>query len=281
MRPDTELLMNTEIIELQYGKNWARLYRADCLDLLLTLEAQSIDAILTDLPYGTTACSWDIIIPFAPMWKAVRHVLKPRGVFVTTASQPFTSLLVASNLAWFKYCWVWDKHLPIGFLDANRKPLKRHEDIAVFSENGHAYNPQKTAGKPYHKGKRALTPSYGAYVCLEGHNESGDRFPTTIIDISNADRNKDGHPTQKPVALYEYLARTYTSEGDMILDFCMGSGTTGLAALKLHRNFIGVEIDRHWFDVARKRLEGFTAQPELPLEEVMEDIHPISLDFFT
>ena len=168
-----------------------------------------------------------------------------------------------SNLAWFRYCWVWDKRLPIGFLDANRKPLKRHEDICVFSANGHTYNPQKTAGAPYHKSKRALTHSYGAYVCLESHNESGDRFPTSIIDISNADRNKDGHPTQKPVALYTYLLRTYTNPGDVVLDICMGSGTTGVAAVTEGRSFIGYELREDYFAIAQRRIADAQAQPAL------------------
>jgi site-specific DNA-methyltransferase (adenine-specific) len=237
------------------------LYLGDCLEVMLTLEAASIDAVITDLPYGTTACKWDEIIPFEPMWAAVKRLLKPRGVFVTTASQPFTSRLIVSNLDWFKYEWIWDKRLPTGFLDANRKPLKRHENVVVFCNNGSmTYNPIKFVGEPYKKGKKALTPSYGKYKCLPSVNESGERYPTSIIDISNANRNKDAHPTQKPVALLEYLIRTYTNEGDTVLDICMGSGTTGVAAVQTGRNFIGIEKDAGYFEIAAKRIERAAAQ---------------------
>lgn len=233
----------------------ARLILGDCLEVLPGMEAGSVDAIITDIPYGTTACSWDTIIPFPDLWRVVKHILKPRGVFVTTASQPFTSALVMSNPGWFRYEWIWDKKLPTGFLDANRKPMKRHENIIIFAAGKHTYNPQKWHGKPYKKGKRALTSVYSEYRCEPGLNETGERYPTTILEFSNANRNGDGHPTQKPVALYEYLIYTYTGPGELVADITMGSGTTGVAALRLSRKFIGIEIAPEYFDIACRRIE--------------------------
>jgi site-specific DNA-methyltransferase (adenine-specific) len=224
----------------------------DCLDILPTLPDGCADAIITDLPYGTTACKWDVIIPFDKMWEQVKRLCK--GAFVTTASQPFTSVLVVSNLDWFKYEMTWNKRLPTGFLDANRKPLKVHENIAVFSRNGHTYNPQMWQSTPYKKGRKKLTESYGEYKLLSGESD-GKRYPVSILDISNANRNKDGHPTQKPVALYEYLIKTYTNPGDTVLDFCMGSGTTIVAAIKTGRNAIGIEKEAPYFEIAQRRIQ--------------------------
>jgi site-specific DNA-methyltransferase (adenine-specific) len=234
----------------------------DCLEILPTLADKSVDAIITDLPYGTTACSWDVVIPFDKMWEQVKRLCK--GAFVTTASQPFTSALVMSNLDWFKYEWAWDKRLPTGFLDANRKPLKRHENIAVFSKNGHTYNPQKWQGTPYKKGAAKQTQIYGDFVPSARINKTGERFPTSILDISNANRNKDGHPTQKPVALYEYLIKTYTNPGDTVLDFCAGSGTTGVAAVNTGRNAILIEREPKYFAIAEKRIAA--AQQQMVME---------------
>jgi site-specific DNA-methyltransferase (adenine-specific) len=240
----------------------ATLHLGDCLNILPTLPDKCADAIITDLPYGTTACKWDVIIPLEPMWEQVKRICK--GVFVTTASQPFTSVLVGSNLEWFRYELIWDKSLSTGFLDANRKPMKRHENLVVFSRNGHTYNPQKQPGKPYKKGATKQTPIYGEFVPTARTNLTGERFPTSIIDISNANRNKDGHPTQKPVALYEYLIKTYTNAGDTVLDFCMGSGTTGVACVKTGRNFIGIEKERNYFEIAQKRIAE--AQQQMIME---------------
>lgn len=256
------------------------LYRGDCLEILPGLEAGSVDAIVTDLPYGTTACHWDTVIPFAPMWAGVKHVLKQRGVFVTTASQPFTSLLVCSNLEWFKYCWVWNKSRPFGFFHAQNKPLNTYEDIVIFSlgsvnhdsvsSNRMTYNPQLKAGKPYkkfsYKGTRA-----GNHDLDRPSNHDiwqindGFRFPADIVSFSNG--NIDSiHPTQKPIALMEYLIRTYTNPGDTVLDICAGSGSTGVAAMRTGRRFIGIEkyplpgipIDEqtnpHYFQTAHERI---------------------------
>ena len=229
-----------------------QLHHGDCLDVLPTLAAGSVDAGICDPPYGTTACKWDSVIPFEPMWREIKRVLKPRGACVLFGSQPFTSALVMSNPGWFRYEWVWDKHTPTGFLNARKAPLKSHENILVFSENATVYNPQKTL-KPY-KGartgngfKKQGQPSKGE-VWGGLVNGSGFRseyaHPKTILLFPTGngwDKRDRLHPTQKPLALLESLVRTYTNEGDTVLDFTMGSGTTGAACGNLNRRFIGIE----------------------------------------
>jgi site-specific DNA-methyltransferase (adenine-specific) len=224
----------------------------DCLDILPTLPDMCADAIITDVPYGTTACKWDVIIPLDLMWAQVKRLCK--GAFVTTASQPFTSVLVTSALDMFRYEWMWNKRMPTGYLDANRKPLKVHENVVVFSKNGHTYNPQKWQSTPYKKNRSNNAAVYNTADRLNGENLTGERYPTTHIDISNANQSGKEHPTQKPVALYEYLIKTYTNPGDTVLDFCMGSGTTGIAAIKTGRNFIGIEKERNYFEIAQRRI---------------------------
>lgn len=252
------------------------LYLGDCLDVLPQLAAGSVDAILTDIPYGTTACSWDVVIPFEPMWAGVKHVLKPRGVFVTTASQPFTSMLVMSNLEGFKYDLVWDKVNPVGFLNCNNAPLRSHESIIIFYQMQSTYNPQKNkknyngfrTGKGFTKTGQEIRP--GVYGIIK--NTSGFRseysYPKSILTISKGGGQitKDyEHPTQKPVELYSYLTRTYTNEGDTVLDFCAGSGTTGVACMQLGRRFIGIEIEPKYFDIAAKRIATAAAQLRLEI----------------
>jgi site-specific DNA-methyltransferase (adenine-specific) len=217
--------------------------------MLPTLPDGLADAIITDLPYGTTACSWDEVIPFEPMWAQVKRLLKPRGAFVTTASQPFTSKLVMSNAGWFRYAWVWNKRLAGNFLLAKYQPLKIHEDVCVFSANGHTYAPQMEKGLMRRKGggksnlwQLSLTTA-----------TNDDYYPKSIIDSPNTNRDIV-HPTQKPVALYEYLIRTYTNEGDTVLDFTCGSGTTGVACMNTGRYFIGVELREDYADIARARI---------------------------
>jgi site-specific DNA-methyltransferase (adenine-specific) len=225
------------------------LLQGDCLDVLPTLPDKSVDAIITDLPYGTTACKWDVVIPFAPMWEQVKRVCK--------------SVLVCSNLEWFRYEFSWDKKLPNGFLDAKRKPMRRHENIAVFYNGSHVYNPQMSKGVPYKIKRHHVTSIHAEYHPVDTNNESGERYPTSILEFPNI-RNKDGHPTQKPVALYEYLIRTYTNEGDTVLDFCMGSGTTGVACVKTNRNFIGIEKEHDYFEIAERRITD--AQLQLSMD---------------
>jgi site-specific DNA-methyltransferase (adenine-specific) len=226
-----------------------------------------VDAIIGDLPYGTTACSWDEIIPFAPMWERVKKINK--GVFVTTASQPFTSRIVCSNLDDFKYEWIWNKEMVTGFLDANKRPMKQHENILIFCGDSGIYIPQKIKGiKNHSKGNGYSTENscYGSYDIAKGIDKHGDlKFPKTIINIQKIHPSISIHPTQKPVALYEYLIRTYTNEGDTVLDFTCGSGTTGVACVNTNRNCILIDNDQHWIDVATKRVKDAQQQMRLPI----------------
>jgi DNA modification methylase len=249
------------------------LYQGDCLEIMPALEAGSVDAIITDLPYGTTACAWDSVIPFEPMWEQVERILKPVGAFVTTASQPFTSKVIMSNLARFRYGWVWKKTRRTRFLDANRRPLLEHEDILIFGNGTHTYNPQMLVGSKHKRG--SLRPrgsdSYGKFD--PQMYESNLWFPGSVIEISVASEScitlsqcpsrRDVHPTEKPVALYDYLVRTYTNLGDVVCDITMGSGTTGVACVQTGRKFVGIEIDQGYFDIAVKRISDALAQPPL------------------
>lgn len=237
------------------GRNFQGfVYRADALTLMAELARTGtvVDAVITDLPYGTTACAWDNVIPFAPMWDAVKRILKPRGVFVTIASQPFTSALVMSNPKWFRYAWVWDRSIVSGFLDANRKPLKCHEDICVFCEQRAPYYPQMSSGEAYTSTRERVPASvYGAHTKPQTVND-GWRFPTSILDFPMTQERE--HPTQKPTALYEYLIRTYTQPGELVLDFCVGSGTTALAARNTGRRFIVGDSSAEYVNVTLDRL---------------------------
>lgn len=224
----------------------------DALELMRLLPDGSVDAIITDLPYGTTACSWDEIIPFEPMWAGVKRILKPRGVFVTTASQPFTSKLVMSNLKWFRCEWIARKPAGTGYLNANRQPMKNHENVIVFAQGQHSYYPQMRYGAPY----RATNGAVGGFVhdkTVGGYLtvNNGERYPLSVADFT---WESALHPTQKPVALYEYLIRTYTQPCELVLDFCCGSGTTAVAARNLNRKFIAGDMMQEYVGIARKRL---------------------------
>lgn len=234
----------------------------DCLDLLPELANNSVDAVICDPPYGTTVCKWDSVIPFVPMWAELKRIIKPRGAIVLFGSQPFTSALVMSNVKWFRYEWVWKKARASGHLDANRKPLKAHESVCVFYEQQPTYNPQKVPGAPYAvNGKRASHEVYGqAYRTAVDKEYDGWRYPVSVISLSQgANSIERYHPTQKPVALLSYLIRTYTNEGDTVLDFCFGSGTTGVACVETGRSFIGIERDEHYFSVGQQRIETAAA----------------------
>lgn len=256
-----------------------RVYHVDALTLLRALPSGSVDAFILDLPYGTTACSWDEIIPFEPMWAEVKRTLKPRGVFVTTASQPFTSKLVMSNADMFRYEWIWAKSRAANFFNAKHRPLAKHENIVVFSplpaanvENTSNYYPQglvRTNHKwsrpqKYDTAHKFSRPSHELERTIEF---SG--YPESIIGIDN-DHNLDAHPTQKPVALYEYLIRTYTQAGQLVVDFCCGSGTTALAARNLQRDFIAGDITAEYVEIARRRLAmPFTPNMFIDLKEAI------------
>lgn len=248
------------------------LYRGDCLEEMDRIPAGSVDAIIADLPYGTTACSWDTVIPFEPLWVHFKRVLKERGAVVLFGSQPFTSALVMSNPAWFKYCWVWDKRLAGNFLNARKMPLMVHEDLVVFMPGGIHYNPQMARGRLRDKGRKESgggngMSAYGTHGPAASFNDT--YYPTSIIKITNGDRANDDnglHPTQKPLALLEYLVKTYTNPGDTVLDCTMGSGTTGSACGRLNRRFIGIEKDEGYFEIAENRIKNaygdFVRTPE-------------------
>ena len=238
-----------------YEQNSITIYHGDCLAVMPTLRAGSIDAIITDLPYGTTACKWDVVIPFAPMWEQVKRLLKPHGAFVTTASQPFTSMLVMSNLDWFKYCWVWDKNNSAGFATVKYRPFIVTEDVCVFSQGASVYNPQmQTRGKSRQKGFGGRASELYGIKPRKGP-VNNTYHPKNILAFSKINQVDCDHPTQKPIALYEYLIRTYTNEGDVVLDFCLGSGTTALACRRLGRRCVGAEISEEYCQIAVKRLE--------------------------
>lgn len=232
------------------------LHRGDCLERMQKIPANSIDLILCDLPYGTTQNKWDSVLPFEELWSNYWKVLKSNGAAVLTAAQPFTAALVMSQLSAFKYQWVWEKTQAVGHLNAWRQPLRKHEDICVFYRKPPTYNPQmveKPKANIRPQVKRTKTSSnYGAHRLDVFKCPPDMTMPSSIIKFSNA--QKTVHPTQKPVALMEYLIRTYTNEGDTVLDNCMGSGSTGVACVNTGRNFIGIELDREYFRAARRRI---------------------------
>lgn len=233
-----------------------RLMLGDCLERMAEIEAGSVDLVLTDPPYGTTACAWDAVIPFEPMWREVRRVLKPRGAAVFTASQPFTSALVMSNPKWFKYAWVWDKRRPSNPMLAKRQCLKVHEDVLVFYDAFGVYEPQgvfETDGKPRGGTRPSKTALGFGASARERYVQTRSGYPKSIVTFGT-DNTKNVHPTQKPVALMEYLIRTYTNAGETVLDFTMGSGTTGVACANTGRQFIGIERDPGYFEIARNRI---------------------------
>ena len=249
------------------------LIHGDCLEKMKDIAAGSIDAVICDPPYGTTACKWDSVIPFDAMWEQLKRVIKPNGAIVLTASQPFTTTLIASNMKMFKYCWVWRKNTSSNFLQSNFQPRKIHEDITVFSsgnasytKNTHKkmkYNPQMWGQSEPRKLRSTTKTSLKSWsgrmrddYVITSKNETGQRFPESILDVHSGSPISKQHPTQKPVALMEYLIKTYTNENETVLDFAMGSGTTGVAAVNLNRDFIGIELDQNYFEIAKTRIEG-------------------------
>ena len=229
-----------------------KIIQGDCLEVMKDIPDKSIDMILCDLPYGTTACKWDTIIPFEPLWKEYKRIIKDNGAIVLTASQPFTSKLVMSNIKMFKYEWIWNKVIGSGFQIAKYRPLSQTEDICIFGRGKVKYNPQKIkrdkpiqgyATQSEHLPKGKFDKKMRVYT---------DKHPTTLISF----RKVKGtiHPTQKPVALFEYLIKTYTNEGDLVLDNCAGSGTTGVACKNLNRNYILIEKEEKYCKIARQRL---------------------------
>jgi DNA modification methylase len=232
----------------------------DCLGRMKEIESGSVDMILTDPPYGTTACKWDSIIDLPLMWEQLKRIIKPNGAIVMTASQPFTTTLIASNMKMFKYCWVWEKSKATGHLNAKKRPMVKHEDIVVFYSKQTKYNPQgliKKQNPTVSKGNRGLKGLGSSGECYgkatKDAIQTHTNYPLSITKHP-VDMKAEFHPTQKPVALMEYLIKTYTNEGETVLDFTMGSGTTGVACVNTGRDFIGIEMDEGYFDIAKKRI---------------------------
>lgn len=236
-------------------KPW--LMQGDCLERMKEIPSGSVDMVLTDPPYGTTACKWDSIIPLEPMWEQLKRIIKSNGAIVMTGSQPFTSILVCSNLKMFKYSMVWKKSQSTGHLNAWRMPMRAHEDLVVFYNKPPTYNPE-LKDKPSVNirpisSRTRKTDCYGNHS-LDAHKCPPDKsMPNSVLNYNNAQGTV--HPTQKPVSLMEYIIKTYTNEGEMVLDFTMGSGSTGVAAANTGRNFIGIELDTDYFNIALDRIE--------------------------
>lgn len=242
-----------------------RIYNEDCLVGMRRIPDKSIDMILCDLPYGTTQNKWDLIISLDKLWTQYNRIIKDNGMICLTSSEPFTNQVINSKPKQFKYYdLVWDKISTTGFLNAKRRPLRRHEQVLCFYKKQTTYNPiMEIRGKPRNKGSYNKKQGdgdmcYGKFKNVESYNN--EYYPTSVIQISNADQNKKTHPTQKPVALFEYLIRTYTNEGDLVLDNCMGSGTTAIACINTNRNYIGFELDAHYCDIANERIRKALAE---------------------
>jgi len=233
----------------------------DCLELMKDIPNGSIDMILCDLPYGTTACKWDTIIPFDKLWKQYERIIKPNGAIVLTASQPFTSVLVTSNLKMFKYEWIWEKDGGSNFATVKYMPMKEHENIVVFGNGKILYNEQRQERIGSRKGKITKTIDSGRKDSVYGTQEGGLELVVPELrcprSIQRFTRERGEHPTQKPVALFEYLIKTYSNEGDLILDNCAGSGTTAIACLNTNRQFIVMEKEQKYYDIILKRVGDF------------------------
>lgn len=227
------------------------IYLGDCLEDMKLLADHSVDMILSDLPYGTTRNKWDSVIPLDRLWVEYRRIAKPNAAIVLTAAQPFTSILIGSQMGLFKYEWIWRKDNGTGFLNAKKQPLRNHESVLVFYAGQAAYVPQMREGKPYKIKKGGETSNYNPSGVVTTENR-GERYPLTVISFKR-DKDKQ-HPTQKPVALFEYLIKTYTNEGDTVLDNCAGSGTTGVACTNTNRNYILMEKEPAYVEIIKKRL---------------------------
>lgn len=239
------------------------LFLGDCLDVMPVLG--KFDVVLTDPPYGTTQCRWDSIIPLDVMWRAVSKIVNENAPIVLFGAEPFSSTLRQSNLKQFKYDWIWHKTKATGFLNAKKQPLRGHEIISVFCDGVPTYFPQKTYGhnrRVSFRSKKNQTDCYGK-MTQDFYYDSTERYPTTVLDFSSDTQNSSLHPTQKPLALMEYLVRTYTTVGRSVLDFAMGSGTTGVACAKLGRKFAGIEKNEKYFDIACQRIAEAYAQPDM------------------
>ena len=239
--------MHEAMIDLRHG---------NCLEIMKNIPDGSVDMIICDLPYGTTACKWDSIIPFEELWKGYCRIIKDDGAIILFGSEPFTSILICSQISLFRYDLIWDKQKGCDFLNANRKPLKSHENILVFYKKSPTYNKQYWYSTPYKKinGNKKRSSVYHDSHDVDTESTDGKRNPLSILSFPR-DGNRV-HPTQKPVALLEYLIKTYTNEGETVLDNCMGSGSTGVACVNTNRRFIGIELDDKYFEIAKQRIDA-------------------------
>ena len=241
------------------------LHLGDCLEVMQGIPDGSVDAVICDPPFGTTACKWDSVIPFEPMWAQLKRIVKPNGAIVLMASQPFTSALVMSNVAMFRYQWIWEKNKATGHLNAKKRPLVSHEDVVVFSKATTNYFPQGLVEKETpsiskgDRGRKGVGSSGDCYgAATKDAVQTHGNYPRSVIKFT-VDMKAEFHPTQKPVALMEYLIRTYTNPGETVLDFTCGSGTTGVAAANTARRFIGIERDPDYFQIASARIQNAQA----------------------
>ncbi len=232
------------------------LHNGDCLEIMKSIPDGSIDAIITDPPFWTTACKWDSVIPFEPMWEQLKRIIKPNGAIVLFWSEPFSSALRMSNIKQYKYDWIWEKEQGSNFATVKYMPFKVTENISVFSTKKHTYNPQMETGKPYKDKARKRNQEHSTkQTTKKPIINTGTRYPRNKLYFQNDTKSGYSyHPTQKPVALMEYLIKTYTNEWETVLDFTMGSGTTAIACLNTNRNYIGFEMDKWYFDIAQERI---------------------------
>ena len=242
-----------------------KIYCMDCLEGMKYIDDKSIDMILCDLPYGTTQNKWDTVIPLNALWEQYERIIKDNGMICLTATQPFATQLINSNEKLFRYDLIWDKKLPTGFLNAKRQPLRRHELILCFYKKMPVYNPIMRKGKQRSKGGKlySLSDCYGTINQPKEKEIYDEYYPTSIIEIGNANQKGKIHPTQKPVELFEWLIKTYTNENEVVLDNCMGSGTTAIACINTNRNYIGFELSPEYCDIAEKRIAAHAAQLRL------------------
>lgn len=238
-------------------KNRYEIFNADCLEQMKSIPDKSIDMILCDLPYGTTQNKWDEIIPFDKLWEQYNRIIKDKHVIALFGANPFSAKIITSNLKNYKYNWIWEKSKATGYLNSKKRPLIAHEDVLIFSNGTPRYYPMMSSGEPYKKGfKERPTDNYGKQKAYDNSNEDGLRYPRTVKYFKTAESEGDVlHPTQKPVALLEYLIKTYTQENEIVLDNTMGSGSCGIPYLNTNRKFIGIEKDKKYFKIAEERIE--------------------------
>lgn len=231
-----------------------QLFNGDCLELMKSIPDKSVELVLCDLPYGVTQNKWDTVLPFDKLWEQYLRIGTDNASYVLTGTQPFTSMLVMSNTKMFKYDWTWQKQKGTGHLNCKIQPMKDKEDILVFAKEKPTYNPQMTAGKPFTaRGGTVPSENYGNYTSFRNDN-LGTRYPKQVIQFRSLASNHRVHPTQKPVDLMEYLINTHSNVGDCVMDNCMGSGSTGVASVRSHRRFIGIEFSQEYFTIAEKRI---------------------------